>query len=172
MRRLTIAIVLVAPLVLSLRALRELQKDTTSLRDREYAATLLLGRMRAMHDDLLQGTIYISVFPSDSSQATYLEQVQTLARQTDTLLILTESAAVGQIRSSIARLFEQVPRAFSFARAGRAARRDSVIDLAISPALATVDRMLQNTIQPGTHAPQWSKEHTTRQRRLPFTWGR
>ena len=142
---LAIALVLVAPLVLSLRALRELQKDTTSLRDREYAATLLLGRMRAMHDDLLQGTIYISVFPSDSSQATYLEQVQTLARQTDTLLILTESAAVGQIRSSIARLFEQVPRAFSFARAGRAARRDSVIDLAISPALATVDRMLQNT---------------------------
>ena len=140
-----IAVVLVAPLVLSLRALRELQSDTTLLRDREYAATLLLGRMRAVHDELLQSTIYLSVFPSDSSQKQYLEQLQTLARQTDTLAHLTELAMVGQIRSGISRLFEQAPRAFTFARANRIIRRDSIIDLVISPALNNVDRILQST---------------------------
>lgn len=140
-----IAFVLVAPLVLSLRALQELQQDTAMLLDREYAATSLLGRMRAVHDDLQQNTSYVAVFPSDSSQAQYLEQLQTLARQTDTLAQLTQSAAVGQIRSAISRVFEQAPRAFRFARANRAARRDSIIDLFISPALLTVDRLLSNT---------------------------
>jgi len=137
-----IAVVLVAPLVLSLRALQELQKDTALLRDREYKATALLNRMRAVHDDLEQSTIYLAVFPSDSSQTQYIEQLQTLARQTDTLALLTESAAVAQIRSSITRLNEQTPRAFTFARANRAARRDSIIDLVISPALLQVDRVL------------------------------
>ena len=142
---LAIAIVLVAPLVLSLRALRQLQGDTTLLRDREYAATLLLGRMRTVHDELLQSTIYLSVFPSDSSQKQYLELLQTLARQTDTLVQLTDNASVGQIRPAISRLFEQAPRAFAFAKANRTLRRDSIIDVVISPALNNVDRVIQTT---------------------------
>ena len=139
-----IAVVLVAPLVLSLRALQELQYDTTMLRDREYAATLLIGRMRSVHDDLLQGTTYIALYPGDSSQAQYVEQIQRLARQTDTLAVLTQYAAVGQIRSAIGRLIEQAPRAFAFARANRALRRDSIIDLIISPNLLAIDRTLYN----------------------------
>ena len=140
-----IAIVLVAPLVLSLRSLQALQNDTTLLRDREYAATLLLGRMRAVHDELLQTTILIAITPNDAMQTQYLDAVQTLARQTDTLAKLTELASVGQIRSSIVRLIEFTPRAFNMARANRIARRDSIVDLVISPALNTVDRILQNT---------------------------
>ncbi|HEX6943987.1 MAG TPA: HAMP domain-containing sensor histidine kinase [Gemmatimonadaceae bacterium] len=140
-----IAIVLVAPLVLSLRSLQALQADTTLLRDREYAATLLLGRMRAVHDELLQTTILIAVTPDDAMQRQYLDAVQTLARQTDTLAKLTELASVGQIRSSIGRLIEFTPRAFNNARANRIARRDSIVDLVISPALNTVDRIIQNT---------------------------
>ena len=142
---LAIAIVLVAPLVLSLRELQKLQNDTALLRDREYAATLLLGRMRAVHDELLQTTVLITVSPTDTTQKQYLEVVQTLARQTDTLVQLTNLASVGQIRSSISRLIQQVPRAFSFARANRVARRDSIVDLVVSPALNTVDRILEST---------------------------
>jgi signal transduction histidine kinase len=140
-----IAVVLVAPLVLSLRSLQALQNDTTLLRDREYAATLLLGRMRAVHDELLQTTVLIAITPNDAMQNQYLDAVQTLARQTDTLAKLTELASVGQIRSSIGRLIEFTPRAFNMARANRIARRDSIVDLVISPALNTVDRIIQNT---------------------------
>ncbi|NUQ12665.1 MAG: HAMP domain-containing histidine kinase [Gemmatimonadaceae bacterium] len=141
---LAIAIVLVAPLVLSLRALQRFQADTTSLRDREYAATLLLGRMRAVHDDLLQGTTYISVFPTDTARAQYLDQLQNLSRQTDTLARLTDLASVGQLRTAISRIGDQAPRAFAFARASRYTARDSVVDLLISPALLTIDRVLEN----------------------------
>jgi signal transduction histidine kinase len=139
-----IAIVMVAPLVLSLRALQQVQADSTTLRDREYAATLLLGRMRVALDEIELNTTYIPVFNTDSSQKVYLEQLTALSRQTDTLTQLTESAIVGQIRSSLARVFEQAPSAFSLARANRVARRDSVIDF-ITPALNTASRILEST---------------------------
>ena len=140
-----IAVVLVAPLVLSLRALQELQEDTTRLRDREYAATLLLGRMRTVHDELLQTTVLIAITPSDVMQKQYLDAVQTLARQTDTLAQLTNLASVGQIRSSVGRLIEFAPRAYNMARANRIARRDSIVDLVISPALNTINRVFEST---------------------------
>lgn len=140
-----IAVVLVAPLVLSLRALQQIQEDTTVMRDHEFAAMLLLNRMRAQHDDLEQNAIDISVFPSDSSQKQYLTLVHTLARQADTLALLTESATVGPLRSAVGRLIEHVPRAFAFSRANQITRRDSVLDLVISPALSAVDRVLTNT---------------------------
>lgn len=142
---LAIAVVLVAPLVLSLRALQQIQADTALLRDREYAASLLLGRMRVAHDEIELNTSYIPVFYSDSIQTSYVDQVQALARQTDTLAQLTESAVVGQIRSALGRVFEQAPAAFALARTNRTARRDSVINVFISPALSTVGRVLEST---------------------------
>ena len=140
-----IALVLVAPLVLSLRALRELQHDTTVLRNREYAATLLLGRMRTVKDDLLQSTTLIALYPGDSSQVQYLDQVGILSRQADTLATLAPYVPVGLVRSAVIRLYDQVPRAFALSRAARASRRDAVIDLAISPALLNVDRALSTS---------------------------
>jgi len=142
---LAIAIVLVAPLVLSLRALQQLQAATASLRDQEFAATLLLGRMRSVHDDLVQETSILSVLPSDFNRALYAADLDLLALQTDTLDDLTESAIIQQIRSAISRLQEMAPRAFSVARAGRVRATDSIVDLAMSPALATVARAMENT---------------------------
>ena len=140
-----IAIVLVAPLVLSLRALQQLQADTEKLSGGEYAATLLLRRMSAAQEDLLSQTIYLSISSTDTAQKQFLSDLTKLARQTDTLAQLTQSATVGQIRSAISRLFEQVPRAYQFARANRPLRRDSIIDVVISPALNTVDRIIDLT---------------------------
>jgi signal transduction histidine kinase len=140
-----IAIVLVAPLVISLRELQKLQNDTTLLRDREYAATLLLGRMQAIRDELQQTNVLITVSPTDSTQKQYMEVVQTLARQTDTLAQLTDLASVGQIRSAISRLIENAPLAFSFSRANRPARRDSIVDIVVSPALNTISRIIEST---------------------------
>ncbi len=140
-----IAIVLVAPLVISLRELQKLQKDTALLRDREYAAALLLGRMQTTRDELQQTNVLISVAPTDSTQNQYMEVVQTLARQTDTLAQLTDLASVGQIRSAVSRLIEHVPRAFAFSRTNRPARRDSIVDIIISPALNTISRIFEST---------------------------
>jgi signal transduction histidine kinase len=140
-----IAVVLVAPLVLSLRSLQRLQEQTSELRDREYAATLLLGRMRSVHDELSQGTELLTLFPSDTTRAVFLEGLTRLAAQADTLQRLTPSAATPRLRSVVTRLYEQAPRAYALSRAGRAAAADSIVDLAMKPALTDIERVLQNT---------------------------
>lgn len=47
-----IALVLVVPLVLALQSLEKLHSITTALQKREFAASLLLNRMRAGTDEL------------------------------------------------------------------------------------------------------------------------
>ena len=42
----TIAIILVGPLVFAIQSLQRLQRDAVQLRDQEFAASLLLGRLR------------------------------------------------------------------------------------------------------------------------------
>jgi hypothetical protein len=48
----TIAIVLVCPLVFAIQSLRALHADAVALRDREFAGSLLLGRLREGLSDL------------------------------------------------------------------------------------------------------------------------
>ncbi|MEO8036837.1 MAG: hypothetical protein ABI837_20565, partial [Acidobacteriota bacterium] len=61
-----IALALVAPLLVSARSLRILSSETGNLRDREFAATLILGRMRASAQEISQRTELLTLFPSDT----------------------------------------------------------------------------------------------------------
>ena len=139
-----IAVVLVAPLVLSLRSLQRLQVDTASLRDREFAATLLLGRMRSVQDELSQSTEYLTLFPSDTTRSLFLERLATLSLQADTLENLAEITGVLRLRSAVARLREQAPRAYDLSRRGRPAAADSIVDIVMRPAIGDVGHVLQN----------------------------
>jgi signal transduction histidine kinase len=139
-----IAVVLVAPFVVALRALQGLQLETASLREREYEATLLLGRMRSLHDELKLNTEWLTLLPSDTTRLLFLERLQTLSRQTDTLQRMTGSVSVLRLRSSAARLAEQGTVAFELSRRGRSRGADSIGDLVLRPALDDIARVLQN----------------------------
>ena len=49
---LTIAVILVIPLLIAVQAMDRLHRDARALRDREFAASLLLGRLRDGMNDL------------------------------------------------------------------------------------------------------------------------
>lgn len=140
-----IAVVLVTPLVLSLRSLQRLQVETTSLRDREYAATLLLGRMRSVHDELSQDTELLTLFASDTTRQMLYERLTTLSQQADTLQRLTASPSIQRLRSALARLREQAPRAYDLSRRGRSRAADSIVDLVMRAALSDIERVVQST---------------------------
>jgi signal transduction histidine kinase len=140
-----IAVVLVAPLVMSLLSLQRLQTQTTELRDREYAATLLLGRMRSVHDELSQNTNVLTLVPSDTVAEILQERLTTMSRQADTLQRAVESGTISRIRSAVARLAEQAPRAYAMFRGGKTPAADSIVDLVMRPALSDIERVLQNT---------------------------
>lgn len=140
-----ITAILVLPLVIALRSLRHLQVETEALRDREYAATLLVSRMRAVRDDLAQNTDFLTLFPSENTRALYEQRLATLADQVDTLEVLLEGQGTFRLRSSLARLVEQAPTVYAHARAGRSAPADSLVDLVLAPALMDIERALRNT---------------------------
>src|SRR5947199_10582233 len=49
---LTIAVILVIPLLIAVQAMDRLHRDARALRDKEFAASLLLGRLREGLNDL------------------------------------------------------------------------------------------------------------------------
>lgn len=51
----SITVVLLVPLILALRSLDEVHTQTRLLRDKEFAASLLLGNLRETHDNVKAG---------------------------------------------------------------------------------------------------------------------
>jgi signal transduction histidine kinase len=138
------AVILVTPLALALRALHGLQVETAELRDREYAATLLLGRMRSVYEELAQTTELLTLFPSDTTRQLFLEHLRGLSAQGDSLDRLSSLGTAARLRSAVARLQEQGPRSYLLARSGRGAAADSIADLVLRPALGDVRRFIEN----------------------------
>ncbi len=140
-----IAVVLVAPLVLSLQSLQRLQGQTIELRDHEYAATLLVGRMRQVDDELVQNNRLLTVVPSDTELRLFVDGLSTLLVQADSLQRLTEGSPLSRLHPAVSRLQEQAPHAYALWRGGRTSAADSIVDLVMAPALRDIARMIDNT---------------------------
>jgi signal transduction histidine kinase len=140
-----IALALVAPLLISARSLRRLSGETARLRDGEFSATLLLGRMRATAQELSQRTELLTLFPSDTTRNSFLERLTTLARQADTLQNLAPITEIPRLRSALAGMVEATPRVYDLAVARQSAQADSVVDRVMRPALNDVGRVLEIT---------------------------
>ena len=75
----TIAVVLLLPLGLALRSLERLYDTTAQLRRSEFAASLLLNRMRSETDQLRRAEISMLFVHDSSSRAAMDTQVQRVA---------------------------------------------------------------------------------------------
>ena len=82
---LAVAIILILPLVVALRALERLQDETIALRDNEFAASLLLGRLRSDTDDLRRAETALLLFPTDTTRGVMMAEIDTLAALSDSL---------------------------------------------------------------------------------------
>lgn len=142
---LLISLIAIAPLLAALRSLRELERDTRDLRDREYAGTLLLGRMRTVGDEVRANTQWLTLMPTDTTLSLFQQRLQALSAQTDTLQRTTGTVGVLRLRSAVARLAEQGSRAYTLSSRGNTSQADSIVDLAMRPALDDIDRALRNT---------------------------
>ena len=81
----TIAIILVTPLVFAIQSLRRLHDDATALRDREFAASLLIGRLREGLNDVRRQELAL-IFARDVPARDAMETgVATVAALADSL---------------------------------------------------------------------------------------
>ena len=81
----TISIILVGPLVFAIQSLYGLRDDARALRDREFAASQLLGRLREGLNDLRREELALLFAKTTASRDTMEQQVARVAALADSL---------------------------------------------------------------------------------------
>ena len=136
---LTIAVILVIPLVIAVVSLNSLHRDAVALQKGEFAASLLLGRLRdGLYDLRRQETRLLFVHDSASSDAIAKEiaEVNRLADSLETYQLT--DAAVG-VRGAIDQIGLWGPVEYQAALSGKGPRADTISTTYIVPALDSAD---------------------------------
>jgi signal transduction histidine kinase len=137
-----IAVVLLLPLGLALRSLDRVHDETLALRDRVFAASLLLGRMRDATEDLRGAETSLLFFPEVSSRDAMAMHISRLAAMLDTLRTYQLREAADQIRAAINSVVRYAPLEYQSALAGRTRAADTLSNRYVVPAINSVDRAI------------------------------
>lgn len=137
---LTIALVLVIPLVIALRSLASLHDATADLRDREFAGSLLLGRIRTTADDLRRADerlIFLHDVPSREAMSDALGRLLVMADSLDGYAL---DSAAGNIRTALREIAEFAPIEYRAALNGELVEAESISTRHVIPAIGRVER--------------------------------
>ena len=137
-----VAVVLAVPLLTALRSLERLHDETSQLEDREFAASLMLGRMRAATEDLRRSENLAAVDPRDSTRAMMTRDIERLSKLSDSLSSFALDSAAHFVNRAVREIAAHAEPQFAAARAGRHAVVDSITEAVMLPALATIDRAI------------------------------
>ena len=142
---LSIAVVLLVPLVLALRSLEELQTTTRLLRDREFAASLLLNSFTAAVEDGRRADNALLFVHDGASQARMSMAIDKIAAMTDSLEAFKLDFSPARIHSKIRELRAATVEEFTAATTGQGVVAEMISTQRTRPALAGIDSAL-NTI--------------------------
>ena len=147
-----IAVVLLLPLGLSLRSLDRVHDQTMALRDREFAASLLLGRMRAATEDLRAAETSLLFFPDVAGRDAMAMQISRLAAMLDTLRTYQLREAADQIRSAITAVVRYAPLEYQAALADTNSGGGHASSRQVVPAINSVERRFASAaVAAGAH---------------------
>jgi signal transduction histidine kinase len=137
-----IALVLIVPLLISLKSLEQLYETSRLLRDREFAASMLLGSFRERTDDARRAEDAL-LFIHDQKSATRMQrEIDGLVALTDSLDRYRLDLSATQIRSSLDALRAASRDEYEQASAGRSTVAEMVSQQRTRPAIAAVDSAL------------------------------
>ena len=137
---LTIAVILVIPLLIAVQAMDRLHRDARALRDKEFTASLLLGRLREGLNDLRRQETAL-LFVHDGQTRDLMEKQLTLvARAADSLKDFDLDRSADSVSKSIADIEAWAPYEYKAALADRRDEADQISATHLVPALAAADR--------------------------------
>jgi signal transduction histidine kinase len=135
----SIAIILVLPLVFAIQSLYRLHDDARALRDQEFAASLLIGRMREGLNDLRRQELAL-LFAKDVAARNAMDrQVRHVAALADTMSRYQLHAYAADIGASVRQIAEAAPSEYAAALANDAKIADSLSAHVVVPALNHAD---------------------------------
>jgi signal transduction histidine kinase len=139
---LAIAVVLIAPLGLALRSLEDLHQSALALRNKEFAASLLLGRIRVGTEDLRRAEDALLFVRDSASERRMSRQIGTLQAMADSLQSYSLDSAARNLRRAVGTVASVANREYTAALARRAAHADSLSANGMRPAIADMERWI------------------------------
>lgn len=137
-----IALVLIVPLVFSLKSLEQLYETSRLLRDREFAASMLLGSFRERTDDARRAEDAL-LFIHDQKSATRMQrEIDGLVALTDSLERYRLDLSATQIRASLDSLRAASRDEYEQASAGKSTVAEMISQQRTRRAIASVDSAL------------------------------
>lgn len=137
-----IIVALLLPLLFALRSLERLHDSAVALKNGEFAASLLLGRMRTGIDDLRRAELNVLFLHTRESRATMDSTLESLRLMADSLggFALTRESA--QIESSLDSVKRLMPLEYAAATSGDTLAADSISTRHVAPAITRMDLVL------------------------------
>ena len=139
-----IAVVLLIPLILALRSLEQLQTTTRLLRDREFAASLLLNSFSGAVEDGRRAENALLFVHDPASETRMKSGLDQLSAMTDSLDAYHFGFSPEKIRAAIAELRAATSEEYDDAAAGRAVVAEMISTERTRPALAAIDTSLNS----------------------------
>ena len=137
-----IALVLVAPLALALASLERQADLAESLRDRDFSASLLLGRIRGSTDDLRRmetALLYVRTPEMRDSMSALVGRLHAMA---DSLAHYDLDSAAHHVRAGIVEVSAAAPREYGAALDGRLSEAEAISANEVRPAIGRVERWI------------------------------
>jgi len=144
---LAITLVFVVPLTLALRALDAAERDAKELRDGDFAASLLLGRMRSSTDDLRRAETALVLFPNAARRDSVTSAMSRVSRLADSLDRYALDATAASVRAAVRAVATEIPRELDASLSGRSAAADSISARHVVPAIGRMERAVHNAEQ-------------------------
>ncbi|HKO16346.1 MAG TPA: HAMP domain-containing sensor histidine kinase [Gemmatimonadaceae bacterium] len=139
---LAIVVILVVPLIIAMRALDQIHRETRALREGEFAASLLLGRLREGLNDLRRQETALLFVHDAASRDAMQRQVTTLSRLADSLDLYSLDRSASDIRRTIAEIVLWAPQEYRAALAGQGDSAEKISTSHLVPALSQADESL------------------------------
>jgi len=136
---LAIAVVLVIPLILALHSLETLHQSALALRNTEFAASLLLGRIRGRTENLRRAEDALLIVHDSASRVRMSTELAALSAMADSLEEYALDSAAQQLGAAIGAVDVAAPREYVAALARRTTLADSLSANAIRPAIARIE---------------------------------
>jgi signal transduction histidine kinase len=137
-----IAAVLIVPLVVARASMHRLHDQVRRLREGEFQASLVLGRLRDALGEVRAREVALGVVKTDAVRAQLEAALRRAGALADSLERYRLDTAARRIRFDLATVIPAVDREYAAVRAGRNSRADTLSQSIIAPALRDAEAAL------------------------------
>lgn len=135
-----IALALLVPLAITLSALNRLNDETRQLREGDFQASLVLGRLRESVQEVRSAETGLLVLKDSGSIATVAQKVAAMQTLADSLSAFELDSSAARLDAAVNELAVAIPEVMEAVRRGDVLRADSLATSRTDPALRRAER--------------------------------